>query len=546
MKTKRMAGVAASILAGSLVLAACGSSGEDTGADPTAAGTEGGASTGIVTVNGTEPQNPLLPAHTNETGGGRIMTQLFAGLVRYNADGSVENEIAESIETEDNQTYTITLEEGWTFSDGSPVTASSFVDAWSFGALLSNAQANIQFFSSIQGFSAEQDSPLTGLQVVDDRTFTVTLNQPESDFPQRLGYSAFSPLPEAAFQDMAAFGENPIGNGPYRLAGEGAWEHNVQIELVPNEEYQGERVPQNGGVTVRMYENLDAAYNDLLSGNLDVLDEVPASVFQTFEDELAGRAVNQPAAVNQTIGFPEYVPQLSGEAGRLRRQAISHAINREEITEAIFFGTRTPATDFSSPVIEGYSDSIPGSEVLEYDPDLAKELWAQADAIQPWEGTFTISTNTDADHQPWVDAVNNSLRNTLGIDAELEPYAQFSEFLDARDNQRITGAFRAGWQADYPSLANYLAPVFTTAAIGGSNDAWYSNPEFDDLVARSNTAASSDEAIQLLQQAEEILFRDLPQMPLWYQNATGGWAEGVDNVEFGWNSVPLLYNVTKG
>jgi len=543
LKTKRMAGIAASIMAGSLVLAACGSSSDDTGTD-TATGAEGGASGGVVTVNGTEPQNPLLPAHTNEVGGGRIMTQLFAGLVRYNADGSVENEVAESIETEDNQTFTIKLKDGWKFSDGTPVTASSFVDAWNYGALLSNAQNNSYFFEIIEGFSYEKDSELTGLEVVDEHTFTVKLVAPEADFPLRLGYTAYMPLPEAFFKDPEALGENPIGNGPYMLDGEGAWQHDVRVDMVPNPEYTGGRTPQNGGVSVVFYTQEDAAYADLLSGSLDIIENVPNSSITTFEDELEGRSVNQPAAIQQTLSVPEYLPEWGGEAGHLRRAAISHAIDREQITETIFNGTRTPAKDFTSPVIDGWSDQVPGNEVLDFDPERAKELWAEAEAIEPWgDRVFTISTNTDSDHQPWVDAVNNSIRNTLGIEAEMEPYAQFSEFLDARDNKGIKGLFRAGWQGDYPSLANFLAPIYTEGA--GSNDAFYASDEFQTLMAQGNSAESIDEANASFLKAQEVLFRDLPGIPLWYQNVTGGWADTVDNVEFGWDSEPLLYQVTK-
>ncbi|SFE81547.1 oligopeptide transport system substrate-binding protein [Flavimobilis marinus] len=542
MKNRRMAALAATILAGSLVLTACAS---ESGEDPTTSGTgSSGPTTGIVTVNGNEPQNPLIPTMTNETGGGKIVDQLFAGLVRYDAEGAVHNEVAESIETEDNQTFTITLEDGWTFSDGTPVTAQSFVDAWNYGALLSNAQPNSYFFESIEGFSYDEDSELTGLEVVDESTFTVTLKQPESDFPLRLGYTAFSPLPASAFEDMKAFGENPVGNGPYMLDGEGAWVHNVEAKLVPNPEYKGDRVPQNGGVTVRFYDNEDAAYADLLSGALDIIDNIPASSFATFEQELGDRATNQPAAVIQVLTVPEYLPQFEGEAGNLRRQAISMAINREEITEAIFNGTRTPAKDFTSPTIDGWSDSIPGNEVLTYDAEKAKDLWAQAEAIEPWgDQTLTISSNADSDHQAWIDAVANSIRNVLGIEAEFEPYPQFSEFLDARDNEAITGVFRSGWQADYPALNNFLAPIYFTGA--GSNDGGYSSEEFDSLVTQANGAESIEDANALLQQAQEVLFQDLPGIPLWYQNVTGGHADTVENVEFSWNSLPLLYQVTK-
>lgn len=539
MKTRRMAGVAASILAGSLVLAACGSS--DTSDDNTAA--EGG--TDVVTVSGTEPGYILTPGMTNEVEGGKVIDLLYSGLVYYDADGAAHNEIAESIETDDQQNYTIKLQDGWKFSDGSPVTAESFVDSWNYVALLSNAQNNSYFFESIEGFSYDVDAELTGLQVVDNLTFTVKLTQPESDFPLRLGYSAFRPLPEVAFENMEAFGENPIGSGPYKLAGEGAWEHNVEVALVPNEEYDGPRAPKNGGVTMRMYETEDAAYNDLLSGNLDVIDRIPASALTAFETELGDRAVNQPAAIIQVLTIPEYLPEYQGEAGLLRRQAISHAIDREQITETIFSGSRTPARDFSSPTIDGWSDSIPGSEVLEYDPAKAEELWAQADAIDPWpEGkVLEISSNSDSDHQPWIDAVSNSIRNTLKIEAQFKGYPQFSEFLAARDGQEITGPFRAGWQGDYPGLANFLAPLYTEGAQ--SNDGFYSSPEFEQAIKEGNAAPTVEEANVKYQAAQEVLFRDLPGIPLWYQNTVGGSAETVDNVEFAWNSVPLLHNVTK-
>jgi len=546
VKLRRTA-AATGLLALSLALAACGGSADDGDGSPaatTGGGTSSAASGGIVTVNGTEPQNPLLPANTNEVGGGRVMTQLFAGLVYYDAEGGIVNEVAESIESEDGQNYTITLKDGWTFSDGSPVTANSFVDAWNFGATLSNAQANSYFFESIEGFSYDEDSELTGLEVVDDLTFTVRLNQPEADFPLRLGYTAFYPLPEVAFEDIEAFGQNPIGNGPYKFASADSWQHNVRIDLVPNESYIGGRTPQNGGVSVVFYTQEDAAYADLLAGNLDIMENIPNSAITTFEDELSGRSVNQPAAIIQVVTFPEYLPEWSGEAGILRRQAISHAIDREQITETIFNGTRTPARDFTSPVIDGWSDSVPGNEVLDYNADRAVELWAQADAIEPWgDRTFTISTNTDSDHQVWVDAVNNGIRNTLGIEAEIVAFPTFSEFLDARDNQAIEGPFRAGWQGDYPSLANFLAPIYTAGA--GSNDGFYESEEFETLMREGNAASSIEEANAKYLEAQAVLFRDMPGMPLWYQNVTGGWAETVENVEFGWDSEPLLFQVTK-
>ena len=238
--------------------------------------------------------------------------------------------------------------------------------------------------------------------------------------------------------------------------------------------------------------------------------------------------MNQPAAANATITIPDRLAHFSGDEGKLRRAAISHAINREEITDVIFNGTRTPAQDFTSPVIDGYSEDIPGSEVLDFDADAAKELWAQADAIAPWTGTFEIAYNADGPNQGWVDAVANQIKNNLGIEAAGAPVPTFAELRTAVTDRAIKTPFRTGWQFDYPSMFNCLGPIFGTDA--GSNDGDYSNPEFDALLDEGLAATEVEAGIEKFQQAQEILFEDLPAIPLWYTNAMGAWGEQVDNV----------------
>jgi oligopeptide transport system substrate-binding protein len=537
LKIKRF-GVAAVALAaaGVMTLAGCSTGGEPAAPE--------GDSTAIITVNNTEPQNPLIPTNTNEVGGGLVIQNIFAGLVYYDAEGAVHNDVAESIETDDAQTYTIKIREGLTFTNGDPVDAESFVTAWNYGAALDNAQLSSYFFESIEGFSYDENvEEMSGLEVVDDLTFTVTLNQPESDFPLRLGYTAYFPVPASAWDDIAAFGENPIGNGPYMLDGEGAWAHNERIDLVKNEDYQGPRQAVNGGLDIIFYATQDAAYADLQGGNLDVLDAIPDGALSTYEDEFPDRSVNQAAAIFQSFTIPARLPHFDGEEGKLRRAAISKAINREEITDVIFAGTRTPAHDFTSPVIAGYSEDIPGSEVLDFDADEAKALWAEADAIAPWDGTFQIAYNADGGHQAWVDAVANQLKNNLGIDASGAPYPTFAEARTAITDRTIQTAFRTGWQADYPALFNFLGPIYGTGA--GSNDGDYSNPEVDQLLDEGLAETDLEAANAKFQQVQEILFQDLPAIPLWYATVNGAWGETVENVEYGWDSVPLYHQVTK-
>src|SRR6516165_12046477 len=160
------------------------------------AGCGGGVLTpDLVVVNGGEPPNPLVPTNTNDSDGGRILDRLFAGLTSYDAAGKPSPEVAQSIETTDNVNYRIVLKPGWKFTDGSPVTAHSFVDAWNYGALSTNAQLQQSFFNPIDGFDEVAgvsgdgnpapktgQTTLSGLQVVNDLEFTVRLKAPTIDF----------------------------------------------------------------------------------------------------------------------------------------------------------------------------------------------------------------------------------------------------------------------------------------------------------------------------------------------------------------------------
>jgi oligopeptide transport system substrate-binding protein len=541
--TRVTRGLVAAAAAALLLTACSGNSSSSSGSSGSNA-----AGKGLVTAWSSEPQNPLVPTNTNESGGTKIVQSVFSGLVYYDAKGAPHNDLADSIKTTDQTNYTIALKSGQKWSDGSPVTAKNFVDAWNYGALSTNAQLLSSFFAPIAGYDAVSATPptaktMSGLKVVDDTHFTVQLSRPQADFALQLGYIAFFPLPDKAFADIKAFGENPVGDGPYMLKTPTAWQHNVKIDLVPNPNYTGPRKPQNGGLTLSFYQSAEAAYNDLLSGSLDVLEEVPPSALATYKQDLGDRAFNQASAVFQSFTIPEKLAHFSGAEGALRRQAISYAIDRPTITKAIFKDTRTPAKDFTSPTIAGFSGDIKGNEVLTYDQSKAKDLWAQADAMSKWSGTFTLAYNSDGAHQAWVDAVCNSIKNTLGVDAQGKPYPTFAALRKDVTARTITGAFRSGWQADYPGLYDFIQPLYYTKA--SSNDGDYSNPAMDKLIDEAASAKTLDESNQLLNQAQATLFKDLPAIPLWYQNVSGGYSDKVSDVQIGWDSNPLYYAINK-
>jgi oligopeptide transport system substrate-binding protein len=280
----------------------------------------------IITAYSNEPQNPLLPANTNEVYGGRVVELLFEGLTSYSPSGESVNALAESIESPDGQNYTIKVKSGTKFTNGEEVTAKSFVDAWNFAALSTNAQANSSFFESIEGYDAvsatkkegETEFPaptaetLSGLVLKDDSTIEVKLTQPEADWPLRLGYTAFMPLPSEAIADPKAFGENPVGNGPYKMAKEGAWQHDSQIELVKNEDYTGSREAKNGGVTFKFYTDPAPAYTDIQANNLDVTDVLPTNALKTYTTDFPDNHLNKPYAGNSTLNIPGYLPEFQG------------------------------------------------------------------------------------------------------------------------------------------------------------------------------------------------------------------------------------------
>jgi oligopeptide transport system substrate-binding protein len=509
----------------------------------------------LVVVNGGEPPNPLIPTGTNDSLGGRIIDRLFAGLMSYDAAGNPSPEVAQSVDTTDNINYRIILKPGWKFTDGSPVTAHSFVDAWNYGALSTDAQLQQSFFSPIDGFDAVAGltgdgkpaaTTMSGLRVVSDLEFTVRLKAPTIDFKLRLGHSAFYPLPQAAFRDMSAFGQHPVGNGPYKLADtpDGpAWEHNVRIDLRPNPDYRGNRRPRNKGLRFEFYANLDTAYADLLSGNLDVLDTIPSSALTIYQRDLGGNAASGPVAVSQSLDTPLRLPHFGGEEGRLRRLALSAAINRPQICQQIFNNTRSPARDFTASSLPGFDPNIPGSDALDFNPERARQLWAQANAISPWSGRYAVAYNADSGHQEWVDAVANSIKNVLGIDAAGAPHPTFAGFRTQITNRTIDTAFRAGWIGDYPSMIEFLAPLYATGA--GSNDVGYSSREFDAGLAAAEAAPDLRQADVLVNVAQRILLHDMPAVPLWYYIAVLGWSPEVSAVKVTWNGLPDYENLVK-
>lgn len=509
----------------------------------------------VIRATGTEPANPLIPADTVELGGARVVDNIFAGLVAYESDGTIVNDAAEKIEpSTDKKVFTVTLRSGLTFSDGELVDSDAFVKAWDWAADSANATALQGAFRDIRGFVA--DDPETpdvergslieggGLVVIDRSTFEIHLTASQADFPQRLGQRAYFPLPPAFFDNPDRFGEHPIGNGPYLI--DGKWRHGDGIDLAVSPGYDGPRVAQNAGVALDFATDPDTAYVDVLAGFLDVIDTLPESALSRYDDELDHNALDVPGATLTSIVVPAKLPHLTGVEGVLRRSALSMAIDRISIVADVFADRRIVARDFTAPVVAGYSDVIPGAEVLSFSDDTAKERWAQADGLKkagPWEGTLQIAYAADGPDAGAVAAVLRSISAVLGIDVEAVPYPTQAEL----DAAVAAGTMAMPWvrtqTAAYPGMLSYLSQYVTKAP---SNVGAYTSKDYDATMKAAALAADPEDIVGSYRDAQRILFTDLPAIPLWYSTRQAGAGQGVAGLALDWDGVPQYWAMTTG
>lgn len=502
----RFRAAAAAVTTLSLLLTACGggSSGGSSGkVDPN----------GTFTVYGTEPQNTLIPTNTNELGGSKAVDPMFAQLVGFKGDNAEPyNLMADSITTSDSKVYDIKLKHGWKFHDGTEVKAKNFVDAWNYGAYAPNGQLNSTFFENIQGYADVHPEDknakpgadkMSGLQVKNDYEFQVTLNAPFSIFGIKIGYTAFAPLPDSFFTDPKAFGQHPIGNGPMKFVSRTP---NADIKLTRFDEYQGQNKVKFKDLDIKIYASQETAYQDLLSNKLDFIETLPPSALagSKYKADLKDNLVNGHLLGISTIAIPYYVP---GYDNPNLRKAISLAIDRDQITKTVMNDTYVPADGYVSQGIPGYRPGVCKS--CHFDPAQAKQLFGQSG----FHGKLTIASNADGGRKEPLVAACNSIKNVLGVECDFVPATDFGQWRSIVTGHKLTGMGRSDWSADYPSIEDFLNPIYRTGA--SSNDSVYSNPKVDAKLAEADGTADKDAAVKLYQQAEDLIAEDLPSIPVW-------------------------------
>ncbi|NDL56380.1 peptide ABC transporter substrate-binding protein [Phytoactinopolyspora mesophila] len=520
-------GLPALIVAAVLVLSACGSDDDNPG--PAASGG------GSFSVGVDEPDH-LTP--NRMTGAFNEVSALFAPLVKFGDSSEVTLLQAESIESDDNVHWRITIRDGWTWHNGEPVTAQNYADAWNATAYAPNGWANNGQFSNVVGYdelNPENGDPeaetLSGVNVVDETTLEVTLKSADSQFPFKLKLPGFYALPEVAFEDLDAYDEAPVGNGPFQM--DGAWEHDVEIRMTRFEDYQGPQ-PNADELVFRIYSDLNTAYTDAVGGVVDIV-SVPQEKLRQVEQDFGDRFIPFQAVRLDWLGFPLWDERF--EDIRIR-QAISMAIDREEVNEAIFAGVYHPASSFhGANVIGGGTEGLCG-EYCEFNPERANELMDEAGG---WDGSLELWYPGGVGYDQTFEALANQIRQNLDAidDVELKTQPGFAAFIEDLSEQTVTGMFRGGWGSLYPSMQNQLTEVWSSMGVGRAGAGSYAEDDVDQLILEADAAPTSEEAAELYQQAEARIFEDFPAVPLFYATYNFAHSENVSNVTIGFDEIEL-------
>lgn len=451
----------------------------------------------------------LDPAHISESEGFRIGVMVFDGLVDYDPKTlEVKPELAESWEVNDDATvWTFKIRKGVKFHNGQEVKAIDFKKCWE-RACAKDTQSEVAYIlAPIKGYDEMQEgkaTELSGVKALDDYTLEVTLKYPFGEFLQTLGHPVASVYPveeaEKAVKEKQVW-ETPIGTGPYKFV---SWKHKQEVVLERNNDYWGDK-PYLDKIVFKVIEDENTAFLEYKAGNLHECGVPTGQIKATKADPTLG---------TQYIEGPElalYYYGMNMEKGifakdKNLRLAFEYGTNRQAIVDTVMEGLPTPATGIVPKGIPGYRE---GQSPYTYDPDKAKEFWNKSSK----PAKITLWYNTSEGHQKIAEAAQAGYKE-IGISVELTNL-EWGTYLD-KVMKGECELFRMGWIADYPSMDNFLYPLFHSSEKGNNNMTFYSNPEVDRILEQARSETDDTKRHELYAQAEKIILDDAPIVPIYF------------------------------
>ncbi len=470
-----------------------------------------------------DPPEHLDPALNSTLDAYQVINAMYDGLTDIDstdpAASVIVPHLAESYEPNADATvWTFQIREGLTFADGEAILPSTFARSWERASNPDFAGDYSYLFNFIEGGAAKlagEAETLSGV-VADDAamTLTVTLSAPYANFDAVAGFQLFFPVPAAADESPGDY-ENGVmvGNGPYTLE---AARSDEEIVLVRNDAWAGDFAGNTwetraDRIVFKVIADPDTSYNAFEAGEGDTANIPPARADEAQAAHGTTLDVNILGSYHYVFNFRD--ERVGGDENLLLRQAISLAIDRAAINEAVYNGMRSLSTGITPPGIPGFQADL--CDYCTYDAAAAQAAFDEWTAAgNALDGPLPIQFNADAGHEPVVAIVVDNLA-AIGIEAELDPRPTETYFTELAEGACVF--CRVGWFADYPTYDNFMYDLFSTDSLDGNNYG-YSNEAFDALIAEAK--ATTDPTIRdgLFVQAEEMLLnQDVMAVPInWY------------------------------
>lgn len=474
------------------------------------------------TNNSSEPAS-LDPALAKGTHESWILQHAFTGLMSYDENGDLAPAMAESYdESDDGLTYTFHIREDAKWSNGDPVKASDFEYAWKrvvdpklasdYAYQISNYVVGAEEY--LNGDGSADD---IGIKSIDDKTLEVKLKKPS---PYFLGLTAFYtlyPVNQNVVEANADWAKDPtntefVSNGPFKITG---WDHNQKITLRKNPDWYRADEVKLDGIDLDIIEEQNTQYTKYEGGEYDFIINPPTAVVDKLIKE------DNPELI---IGgdVATYYYQFNNKEKPFNnakvRNALSMAIDRKAIVENITKGGQIPAEGlvpfgFLDPDGKEFRDR--NGNLIKEDKEKAKDLLEEGLTeegmkLEDLNGTV-ILFNTNEAHRNIAQAVQQMWKQAFGVDFQLEN-AEFKVVIDRRKNGDYKIS-RAGWVGDYLDPNTMLDIMMTD---NGNNDVFYSNKDFDKLMAEAGDSADNEFRFKKMAEAEKILIDDMPIIPIYF------------------------------
>lgn len=469
----------------------------------------------LVRNNGSEPAS-LDPHKVESDVEFNIISDLFEGLVSVSPAGEIEPRLAEKWENKDNTVWTFHLRPGVTWSDGTAITAQDIV--WSLQRLVSPLTASPyssypgnMHIANAQEIAEGKKAPETlGVKAVDDATLEVTLTQPNAALLAMLAHPSLVPIDKVLvnrFGEQWTKPEHIVTSGPYKLS---AWVVNERIVAERNPRYWDNEHTVINKVTWLPIHSEAADVNRYKAGEIDIVYTVPINQFAQLKKTMGDQLNVSPQLATYYYEFNTTRPPFNDPRVRL---ALNMALDKDIIAEKVLGQGQRPAWLISQPDIGGVKLQNPDYASWPRDKRIAeaKKLLSEAGYSDSHPLVFNLLYNTSESHQRVAIAASSMWKKNLGVEAKLQNQ-EWKTMLDTMHTHNFD-AVRYAWIADYDDAATFLNNFRTGDS---ENTSQYSNPAYDEALKNAAKASDGVARGKYYQQAEDLLAKDVPAVPVYH------------------------------